>query len=291
MNTPQTTPLSQDQIERLSSLRHRPQDRSLSRRLKFFIRCWQGRLFHPRFQRIKDQTLGMMYAPVYRRLYDEVYPLPDGDIVEVGAAAGSCTVVTGLARAESKRNGSIVSVEKFEGGSRTNYGKNFDENFWIFNNNLEKFGVRDRVKVFADYLTDENAQEVYNLIDTPQLVALIHDADGRIDRDFRLFYDRLIDGALIVIDDVVRIDPDRPIKDKTQAQHFRKFMITCKLIDEMERLGLLENISYTLSTAFCRKPKDTTAAVIDPQRIERLLQEVEDELAHGLARSTASNTA
>ena len=83
---------------------------------------------------------------------------------------------------------------------------------------------------------------------------LLIDADGAIDRDFELFYNKLFPGSSIIIDDY--FDNVRIKKDKNFISVDQKFRLTYMLIDLMEQLNLLKKVKVIDNTYFGIKPKN-----------------------------------
>lgn len=152
------------------------------------------------FFAIKEICGGLLPPAVYREMNRRFRDVDALDVVEVGGAAGAGSIAAALALEDAKNPDQLIVVEKCEGGSRTRYGSR-EKNIERIRANFRTFGVADRVELFPHKLTKENQNEVLNLIQTDKLGGLILDADGRLDRDFPLFWPKLSDGAPIVIDD------------------------------------------------------------------------------------------
>lgn len=262
------------------TISYKPTHVSPSRRLKLALRSWQGRVFYPRFQRIKERTAGMMPASVYQHIYRTVRDLPDGDIVEIGGGAGAGSVCAALALKESGKRGGLVTVEKCEGGSRTIYG-GYKENLEIFREHMEVFGVSDRVTLFPHYLSDENAPEVHALIKSEKIAGMMCDADGRIDRDMALFLPRMMDGAMIMIDDYVVFDVNSP-EVRAKADQHAKFVVTVKLVHYLESIGAFERTRLVAGTLFGRKPVGADASRIDRAETQRIVEEAIASVGSGI---------
>src|SRR5690606_33132776 len=143
----------------------------------------------------------------------------------------------------------LVVVEKCEGGSRSALG-GYQENLERIRAVFEKFGVSEHVVLFPHELNDESADRVLALLSGERIAALIHDADGRIDRDFRLFWPRLEPDGLIVVDDY----ENAPEKYKSvSVQHptgGAKMVITFRLLNQLVSWGLFEKIHQKGTTVF-----------------------------------------
>jgi hypothetical protein len=135
---------------------------------------------------------------------------------------------------------SVFVVEKCEGGTRHQYG-GYADNLQTLQQNFALFGVSETIRLHPHWLTFENADEVTRLISTPEIAAFMHDADGRLDRDFHFFRPRLRSGGLIVVDDYV---DERDLK---QA-------VTFRLLNQIMEWNLFEPFHQIRGTNFGRKP-------------------------------------
>jgi predicted O-methyltransferase YrrM len=184
--------------------------------LKFFAKkillsCEQ--VTNPKFYQLRKQTNGMLLPLVYKKIYQLCCQLPDLDIIEVGGAAGTGSIAIAWAMRDRKKKSKLIVVEKCQGGTRTDVG-GYAENLELIQKHFESFGIREQVRLFPQELTFENGQEAIALINTPNISALIHDADGRIDRDFYLFWPLLQPGGLIIVDDYANEAKFQPISDR-----------------------------------------------------------------------------
>ena len=164
-----------------------------------------------RFSRLSRQ--GMLSARVYLRLYTHIRPLPDRAVIEIGGGAGASSIAIAWAMRDTGNQSRLVVVEKCESGSRSSHG-GYEDNLKRLHAKLERHGVRDSIRVFAHALTAENGDEVMALADTAEIAALVIDADGRLDRDFALFWPLLQSGGLIVVDDYNNRDAFKPVSDR-----------------------------------------------------------------------------
>lgn len=246
---------------------------------RFVRRYFQGiyhRLANPEFQKIVDQADGLCSVPVYQRIFNELLPLPDLDIVEIGAAAGASTITCAMAMQHSNKHSAIVVVEKCVGGSRERYG-GFEDNLQRLKHNLAKFGAQDRVRLFAQELSLENGEEALRLIQTKQIAALLCDADGRIDRDFILFWPRLVPGGAIIIDDYIS-----NYKTEQRCEWLRlghdKQVLTTELLNYFTEVGLFEKKAVVDNSVFGFKPHNANWTNCDLERCGKIVEEVLFEL-------------
>ena len=143
------------------------------------------------FKRLKFKANGMLDPLVYAEINRRSATVK-ADIVEVGTAHGAATIALALGAPEGIR---VKTIEKFEGGSRVRYGS-IEDNLAIIAENFAHFGVSDRIDLFIG-----TPQTTLAALEVDEIGLLLIDADGCIDRDFRLYYDMLQPGAPIIIDD------------------------------------------------------------------------------------------
>lgn len=144
------------------------------------------------FNQLKKQTNGMLPAGVYRAIYETAQAVQSGDIVEIGTAHGAATI----ALARGLKTGKVITVDKIKGGSRDEFG-DLPTNIKIIQDNFAAFGVAQSIEFHVGSSVDIAS----GLPKDIKIGLLMLDADGAIDRDFRLLYDHVIPGAPIIIDD------------------------------------------------------------------------------------------
>lgn len=151
------------------------------------------------FASIKEKCNGMLSKEIYYELMKRASEALPGNMLELGAAhgAGTVSIARGIKKANS--NAILYSFEKCCGGSRDRYGDK-ETNVRILNDNIEHFDCSSIVKIITDKVGKE-ALKKRNLPITPPLSLIFIDADGALDRDFLLFYNMLVPGADIIIDD------------------------------------------------------------------------------------------
>jgi hypothetical protein len=195
------------------------------------------------FREIKFRANGMLDPLVYAEINRWASSV-EADIVEIGTAHGAATISAALGLPAGFR---VRTVERMNGGSRARYGGP-EENIRIIHANLARFGVTDKVRLHVgsvDVVAPEMGEEPIGM--------LILDADGCIDRDFRLFYDRLVPGAPIVIDDY-RPHYVGTTQSGGELVVDQKHRITTLLVDLFVELGLIQRQKIINDTFFGRKP-------------------------------------
>lgn len=203
------------------------------------------------FVALKIACNGMLSPQTYERIYRSAQSAPEGICVEVGTAHGAATVAMALAIRDKNEASKIYTFDRLEGGSRSRWGSQA--------NNLEI--VKSH---FAEYKVDAvielNVGEVETLAhvvpaETP-ISMLVLDADGMIDRDFRLFYNQMPEGGVIVIDDcndIAKVARKRGRRISVDLKH----KLTYELFQYYQSEGLLEHVGQIGATAFARKTART----------------------------------
>jgi predicted O-methyltransferase YrrM len=223
-----------------------------------------------RFRRIKRRTGGMIHSRTYRRIYREALRAPAGHFLEIGAGSGTATVCLALALAHRGSPHRVYTIEKFEGGSREQIGGR-PENLALLQSNLAAYGVAERVRILDLRLSRDEDPAAYRALVEPPLALLFLDADGEVWRDFRIFYDCLVPGAPIIVDDYPARQPD-PAQDP-RTPRLRKQLATRAQLDHLVRRGLFEPRRQSVDTIFGVKPEAIRAPVaFDPAEIEALRQ-------------------
>lgn len=202
---------------------------------------------------VKDRCNGMLSSEIYKKIHEFGKAAPAGSFVEVGAAHGAGTVALASALSGADDRRKVYSFEKILGGSREQFG-DFEDNKRILTGNIRSFGLEDRVQFAFGDVSEEHA-----IVPEKEPISLLMlDADGRLDRDFALFFDRLVPGAAVIIDDV---SPHIRVKclKMTLAVHDlridQKHRITDLLIDLFKRRGLIAGEVHE-STFFGHKLPD-----------------------------------
>lgn len=146
-----------------------------------------------RFNKIKRNCNGLLSAEVYYLMYSYASTMNDGNILEIGSAHGAGAISLALGSKESGASAKVVAVEKGEYDTRPDTINNLNEN-------IDKYDVENHVEVVQRRLTiDEGLPDVIE--SHAPFSILVLDADGRLDRDFKLLYEHLPPGAIIIIDD------------------------------------------------------------------------------------------
>lgn len=245
------------------------------------------RLMYPKFLKIKREADGMLHSSVYKKMYDLVCHLPDMDIIEVGGASGAGSICVASAIKDSGKTSRLIVIEKCEGGSRIEKG-DYGINLHLIEKNFKAFGVEDHIVLFPHEITLENGNEILPLIKTPNIAALILDADGRVDRDFYWFWPILKPGGLIVVDDYAERAKYLPITERRPTGGM-KALITYRLLNQMIEWGLFRATCEKGDTVFGYKPEDADFERFDLQICEKIVERIELERTRHLQTNTGTS--
>lgn len=241
-----------DYAPRPASLRARVMSSSLAKAVK--------RARYGRFATLQVDTAGMLPPPVYRRIYELVRQAPDLDTIEIGGASGSASIAFAWAKDEAGHKSHHIVVEKFEGGTRRRFG-GYEDNLERFWRQITQFDAANRIKLFPHYLTVANSAELLGLVETGRIAGFMCDADGRLDRDFRLFLPMIDQRGFVVIDDY---HPSRSWK------HALVYRLLNRFIDW--KLFILED--QISSTVFGRPHPERNLSRIDGDECAEILDSV-----------------
>jgi predicted O-methyltransferase YrrM len=233
-----------------------------------------NRLFNPRFAHLQRTVRGMLNPVVYRRLYGLAHRAPDLPIVEVGGGRGAGSIALAWGMKESGKTSKLIVVEKMEGGSRSLVG-DYQTNLSLVLANFRRFGVEDRIILYPHDLTLENGSQVQALAG-PSIAAFMTDADGRLDRDFQLFWPLLIPGGKIVVDDFANEAHFQPISE-AHPQGGTKCLLTYRLLSQLTAWGLFRREWTFQKTVVGVKPPEADWTRFDPAVCASIIAGVERE--------------
>jgi predicted O-methyltransferase YrrM len=241
---------------------------------------------NPKFYNLRKQTNGMLLPVVYKKIYKLCYDLPDLDIVEIGGATGAASIAIAWAIRDSNKSAKLIVVEKCEGGTRVDVG-GYSENLQLIQKHFEDFAAYDQLHLFPHELTFANGKEVIDLIKTPNISAFIHDADGRVDRDFYLFWPLLQPGGLIIVDDYANEAKYQSVNERHPTGG-AKSIITYRLLNQIIEWGLFQTTHKIGKTIFGIKPHNADFNRLDLEVCEQIIKGVEQERNDFLKRSGKS---
>ncbi len=155
------------------------------------------------FAELKKTTNGMLPANIYREMYQQSLAHSHNDIIDIGVGQGPSSIAFALGIVHSQRTNIVHVIDQFEqvkDGPHRYCTKDFPEgcrlaNTEVFLNHVNDYGVDGTIQTYP-CRTDE-----VDLDPDLQADILAIDADGLIDRDLGYFFDNLVPGGYIIIDD------------------------------------------------------------------------------------------
>lgn len=213
----------------------------------------------PDFEDIAVRCSGMLAPAIYRRLYEAAFAAPDGCIVEIGTAGGAATVSLALGLQHAGKSGRVITVDR--GRPRTGGGDPASYRDRV-TANLTHYGVEDRVEL----VVGEAADAVAAVPASASISVLMIDADGAIDRDLRAFFDRVVPGGDIIIDDcvdLVRLRRTGLFGVRIDA----KMRLTHLLLSYFKQEGFLSQGTQIKGTYFGKKVLEFPQGGISPDAI------------------------
>lgn len=214
---------------------------------------------------VQRRCNGMLPIEVYERIYRTALSAPEGNIVEVGCAHGAATVCLAAGLRDSGRPGTVYTFEKIVGGSREEFG-GIEENTRIIQDNFAHFGLSDRIELCVG-----DVQNLAHRVPGDRAIGLLCiDADGALDRDFRLFFDRVSQGAPVILDDSnERTKVVRKARRRFTLELFidQKHYLTARMLDLFRNEGLLDQGEIVGSETWFGKKMGQSFDDIDPEAI------------------------
>lgn len=196
-----------------------------------------------KFYKIKSETNGMLGYELYRTFYNIAKKNSNANFLEIGGAHGAVSISLALGLKKKQGKGKIIVFEKCEKGSRSKYG-DYNQNYQILIENLNKFNVRDNIHLIPKLLDKSTFLEAKKILNGEKIDYLIIDADGLLHRDFSFFYDLVNDGGMIIIDDY----------DKEKI-HKKKKWITTRVVDIFFKHKLIREKMLIKDTIFLYKER------------------------------------
>jgi len=216
-----------------------------------------------KFARLKAYTNGMLGAETYKLIYDYAQSLGEWNMIEVGAAHGAATIALAQGAKDAGHENQVVTFEPGEGGSREKYGGK-EENISILENNIREYNVADCVSVIPERIEWKYSPPA--LVDelAPYSIHL-HDANASIYCDFKLFYDHLLPGGIVMIDDCA-----------AKPRHGKNFE-AFGYVKYFERKGFLEPVQALPEESFYIGMKPLHADEIEINKDE--IHELQEQMA------------
>ncbi|MDJ0533867.1 MAG: hypothetical protein QNJ70_15485 [Xenococcaceae cyanobacterium MO_207.B15] len=157
--------------------------------------------YQNKFLKIKKITCGYLSPAVYKEIYNYSIKSEPGIMIDIGPAQGGSSISLGLGIRDSNKshNSKVYSIEKGVGSRALQSRNDLDLNSKTLSTNLNKYNLSD-----INIILMGDVKDVYQDVDQSQPISLMFiDADGALDRDFKLFYNRLLPNASIIIDDYI----------------------------------------------------------------------------------------
>jgi len=149
-----------------------------------------------RFEKLKADVRGRLTPKVYAGLYKTGVECLSGNILEIGTATGASAIAIALGLKESgKQDSMITTIEKGHSSRSLRHKDDVEKNASMIQKNLSRYGVNDYVHSLMG-----DVEDVYHKV-PDELVGMMIDADGALDRDFKFFHNSLVSGAFIILDD------------------------------------------------------------------------------------------
>jgi Predicted O-methyltransferase len=236
------------------------------------------------FRKVKKLCHGYLDAGIYEEIYKHGVSAEEGIVVDIGPAQGGSTISLGLALRENTKLKKIYSIDTFCNSAALISSDDIQKNIDQLYSNLNEYGLSNYVTTIV------SGRDNLNFIkDNEKISVLFIDADGALDRDFKLYYNHLTDGAFIIIDDcaneinfhastrylaykgVDSIDlflSNIKLKSLAEYTPLGKQYTTFKFVEYFVNKGFLEKINFIDNTIFLRKPLN--APVLSDENIEDL---------------------
>jgi predicted O-methyltransferase YrrM len=224
------------------------------------------------FHQVKYLTNAMLSHKAIKAIYEASSSVSKGVYLEIGPAQGGSTLAIALGRRSAGREAMIYTADVFmdsaalKTGDKNPQAEDVDVNVAVLKSNLAEFGVGDHVRIIV-----VTREDLATTVPADAEIGLFFvDADGAIDRDFAQFYDRVLPGGQIIMDDCEdRISDkylswsDARLQKYARKKHnydniadlcpFGKHYTVYRFAQTLVKLGLIEEIRTVTNTAFFRK--------------------------------------
>lgn len=188
----------------------------------------------PNFYRIKRVTNGMLSSELYREIYESAKAAKEGVFLDIGTGRGGSSISLALAIKNYKENSRLLCIDQFY-QHRAKHPHRYtmeshplnciELNTQVYMSNLKLFGVEDVPELIVCKTTECGDR----LPEHSSSSFIFIDVDGCIDRDFGVFYNLLMPGATLIIDDCsecinshgrVYLEEYRQLRTKKEKQEF-----------------------------------------------------------------------
>jgi predicted O-methyltransferase YrrM len=198
---------------------------------------------------------------------------PAGNIIDIGPAQGGSSIAyaQGLTKSAKDPNWKVYSIEKGHTSNALATDK-VANNEQVMRKNFDAYKVSGKINIIMAY-----SHEAFTAQTMPSTIGLLSiDADGALDRDFKIFYNHLRPNAVIVLDDYqniinrhgqalikgTRSEIEKFITDQSanslhQLTPLGKEYATYLFVNYLQTAGLLQiDTIVGTNTVFAHKPAD-----------------------------------
>jgi predicted O-methyltransferase YrrM len=214
----------------------------------------------------------MLVTAAMKAMYEASLSVTRGVYVEIGPAQGGSTVSIALGRQAAGRSDIPIYTADVFTSSEALKSSDVATNVEVLKSNLKAFGVGDNVR-----LVIVPREDIATVVPADAEIGLFFvDADGALDRDFAQFYDRVLPGGHIILDDcedklstkyldysarkLSRYMEVKHSTDMADLTPFGKHYTVYKFAQLMIELGLMDEVKTVKNTAFFRKTGDKSYA-------------------------------
>jgi len=257
---------------------------------------------------VKEATTGMLSVPVYLRYSEYARNLFAGNIFDVGTGQGGSTISLALGLKMNPVRSSqhyVYALDQFyqrkQGGPHPFCLADHDcinRNIAAFKANLERFNVENIVKVIPGELKGFPVE----LNEDTDIGLLVIDTDGYIDRDFDIFFDKVPNNGIIIVDDYAnKVNPsgrknlaavEGLTKLETEgyvnglknnrfsggARILGKHKLTFELAQYYMSRGAIELLEVISDTLFARKTTtEKYRSLIDPDQVAYIKDKLQQD--------------
>jgi predicted O-methyltransferase YrrM len=216
------------------------------------------------FHEVKYLTSAQVNAKVLKAIYEASLSVSRGVYVEIGPAQGGSTLAIALGRHSAGRTETLYTADVFT-ESAALMSTDVRANVAVLRKNLAEYDLGEHVRVIV--VPEEDVATIVPL--DAEIGLFFVDADGALDRDFAQFYDRILPGGHIILDDCENKISDKYLgySDEKLQKYVRskhaddiadlnpvgKHYTVYRFVQALIELGLMEEIQTVSNTAFFRK--------------------------------------
>lgn len=223
-------------------------------------------------QKIIKRCNGMLSFDVYLKIYQIAYKAKSGNMIELGAAHGAATICLAKGIINSRKKSLLFTIEKGDGdnGSIIKFGSKM-LNIKILKDNIKHFHCDRCVKLIPERIKKASKQ----IIEHQPFSLILIDADGALDRDFIIFYNLLLPGADIIIDDYENI---KHVSCDSVKNPLGKKYSTYLFVNYFLEKGLIRKEMIINNTIFCKKPENINYyVIINEKDLEEIRLKIKNE--------------